>query len=45
MNTLKNITKKIDLVNLVGLTFAACVIVPTVIFVVTEIANGSFNNW
>ena len=45
MNTIKNNLKKIDLTNLIGLVFASSIIVPTLIFLVGEILNGSFNNW
>ena len=45
MRNLVNTVKRIDLVTLTGLLFVSLIIVPTVGFVVSEIINGSFNNW
>ncbi len=45
MRNLVNTVKRVDLVTLVGLIFVSLIIVPTVGFVVSEIINGSFNNW
>lgn len=45
METLNTLKQKLDLTTLIGLTFVTIFIVPTVIFVVQEIINGSFNNW
>ena len=45
MKTIKNTLRKLDLTTVIGLTFVTIFIVPTVIFVVQEIINGSFNNW
>jgi hypothetical protein len=45
MKNLSNTLKKVDSVTLVGLVFVSLIIVPTIGFVVSEIINGSFNNW
>ena len=45
MKNLVNTVKRIDLVTLTGLVFVSLIIVPTIGFVVSEIINGSFNNW
>ncbi len=42
MRTLK---QKLDLTTVIGLTFVCVFILPTVVFVIQEIINGSFNNW
>ena len=45
MRNLANTIKSQDSVTLVGLTFVALILVPTITFVIIEIINGSFNNW
>ena len=45
MRNLVNTIKKVDTITLVGLIFVSLIIVPTIGFVVSEIINGSFNNW
>lgn len=45
MRNLVNTIKSQDSVTLVGLTFVALILVPTITFVIIEIINGSFNNW
>ena len=45
MKNLVNTIKKQDSITLVGLTFVTLIIVPTIVFLVQEIINGSFNNW
>jgi hypothetical protein len=45
MKNLLNTVKKVDLTTVIGLTFVCIFIVPTIVFVVQEIINGSFNNW
>jgi hypothetical protein len=45
MKNLVNTIKKQDSITLVGLTFVSLIIVPTIVFLVQEIINGSFNNW
>lgn len=45
MKTLNTLKQKLDLTTVIGLTFVTVFIVPTVIFVIQEIINGSFNNW
>ena len=45
MRNLLNTLKQQDSVTLVGLTFVTLILVPTVLFVILEMINGSFNNW
>jgi len=45
MTTIKNTLSKLDLITVIGLTFVSLFIVPTVVFLIQEIINGSFNNW
>ena len=45
MTTIKNTLNKLDLTTVIGLLFVSIIIVPTIGFVVSEIINGSFNNW
>ncbi len=45
MKNLVNRLKKVDLTTVIGLTFVCIFIVPTIVFLVQEIINGSFNNW
>ena len=45
MRTIKNTLNKLDLTTVIGLLFVFTIIVPTVLFVVQEIINGSFNNF
>ena len=45
MTTIKNTLSKLDLTTVIGLTFVSLFIVPTVVFLIQEIINGSFNNW
>ena len=45
MTNLVKTIKKVDTITLVGLIFVSLIIVPTIGFVVSEIINGSFNNW
>lgn len=45
MTTIKNTLRKLDLTTVIGLLFVSTIIVPTILFVVQEIINGSFNNW
>ncbi len=45
MTTIKNTLNKLDLTTVIGLVFVSIIIVPTIGFVVSEIINGSFNNW
>jgi len=44
-NKMKTLKQKLDLTTVIGLTFVCVFILPTVVFVVQEIINGSFNNW
>ena len=45
MTTIKNTLNKLDLTTVIGLLFVSTIIIPTIGFVVSEIINGSFNNW
>lgn len=45
MKTLNTLKQKLDLTTVIGLTFVTVFILPTVVFVIQEIINGSFNNW
>ena len=42
---MKTLKQKLDLTTVIGLVFVSLIIVPTIGFVVSEIINGSFNNW